>query len=175
MPVEALFPQGRERFELASSGWSPVLGIDAVGGPPHCDFADESGARVASGRCPGWLGVALAGLILDQVGEVDDQLGSLCQVGTPDGMGMERFWYAGKPGKRTWVRCEFWEAPVEDGGHVACSAEFSSGGGCLQVAEWVFTGFGGEVEQVSPQGRPGGFVGEAGHVLVDAVKFGQGL
>ena len=75
MPVEALFPQGRERFELASSGWSPVLGIDAVGGPPHCDFADESGARVASGRCPGWLGVALAGLILDQVGEVDDQVG----------------------------------------------------------------------------------------------------
>ena len=50
MPVEALFPQGRERLELASfSGWSRVLGIDAVGGPPHCDFADEGGALVASG------------------------------------------------------------------------------------------------------------------------------
>jgi hypothetical protein len=44
MPVEALFPQGRERFELGSSGWSRVLGIDAVGGPPHCDFANEGGA-----------------------------------------------------------------------------------------------------------------------------------
>jgi hypothetical protein len=42
VPVEALFPEGRERFELASSsGWSRVLGIDAVGGPPHSDFADK--------------------------------------------------------------------------------------------------------------------------------------
>jgi hypothetical protein len=40
IPVEALFPQDRERFELRSSGWSRVLGIDAVGRPPHCDFAD---------------------------------------------------------------------------------------------------------------------------------------
>jgi hypothetical protein len=38
----------------------------------------------------------------------------------------------------------------------------------------MLTGFGGEGDQVSPQGWPGGFVGEAGHVLVDAVKFGQG-
>ena len=42
--VEALFPQGRERFELSSSGWSWVLGIDAVGGPPYCNVADEGGA-----------------------------------------------------------------------------------------------------------------------------------
>ena len=48
IPVEALFPQGRERSELGSSGWSRVLGIDAVGGPPHYDFADEGGARVTS-------------------------------------------------------------------------------------------------------------------------------
>ena len=38
----------------------------------------------------------------------------------------------------------------------------------------MLAGFGGEVDQVSPERRPGGFVGEAGHVLVDAVKFGQG-
>ena len=44
MPVEALFPEGRECFELGFSGWSRVLGIDAVGGPPHCDFANEGGA-----------------------------------------------------------------------------------------------------------------------------------
>jgi hypothetical protein len=41
------------------------------------------------------------------------------------------------------------------------------------VTEWVFTGFGGDVDQVSPERRPGGFVGEAGQVFVDAVKFGQ--
>ena len=61
-----------------------------------------------------------AGVILDLVGKVGDQLGSLCQVGPPDGMGMERFWYAGKPGQRTRVgRRERGEAPVEDGGHPA--------------------------------------------------------
>ena len=72
IPVEALFPEGAERFELGSSGWLRVLGIDAVGGPPHCDFADEGAARVASRWCPDWLGVTLAGVILDVVGEVGD-------------------------------------------------------------------------------------------------------
>jgi hypothetical protein len=89
--VEALLPEGRGRFELGSSGWSRVLGIDAVGGPPHCDFVDEVGARVASRRCPDRLGVTLAGVMLNLGGEVGTSLGSLCQVGPPDGMGMERF------------------------------------------------------------------------------------
>jgi hypothetical protein len=71
-PVEALLPEGRERFELASSGWSRVLGIDAVGGPPHGDFANEGCARVASRSSPGWRGVTLAGVILDLAGEVCD-------------------------------------------------------------------------------------------------------
>ena len=44
VPVEAFLPEGLGCFELASSGWSGVLGIDAVGGPPHCDFANEGGA-----------------------------------------------------------------------------------------------------------------------------------
>jgi hypothetical protein len=72
MPVEALFPQGRERFELASSGWARILGIDAVGGAPHCEFAEESGARVSSRWYPDWLGVTLAGVVLDLAGEVCD-------------------------------------------------------------------------------------------------------
>jgi hypothetical protein len=158
--VEALFPQGRERFELGSSGWSEVVGIDAVGGPPHGDFANECGARVAYRWGPDWRAVTLAGVILDLVGEVGGKLGSLCQVGTPDGMGMERFWNAWEPGQRVWVgRRELWEAPVEDGGHVAGTAEVSSEGGCQQVAERVFTGFGREAEQVGSQGWPGGFGG----------------
>jgi hypothetical protein len=80
IPVEALFPDGRESFELGSSGWAGVLGIDAVGGAPHRDFAEEGGARVASRYSPDWLGVTLAGVILNLVGEVGDELGSLCQV-----------------------------------------------------------------------------------------------
>ncbi len=90
IPVEALFPKGRERFELGSSGWSRVLGIDAVGGAPHCDFADEGAARVASRCSPGWRVVSLAGVILNLVAEVSDELGSLGQVVAPDGIGMER-------------------------------------------------------------------------------------
>jgi hypothetical protein len=131
-PVQVLFPQGWERFELGSSGWSRVLGIDAVGGPPHCDFTNEGGAGVASRWCPDWLGVTLAGVILDLGGEVGDQLGSLCQVGPSDGMVMQRWWNVREPGQRTWVgRRELWEAPVEDGAHVACGREIATAGGFL--------------------------------------------
>jgi hypothetical protein len=71
-------------------------------------------------------------VVLDLVGEVADYLGSLCQVGLPDEIGMERFWDAREPGQRTWVgRRKRWEAPVEDGGHVACGFEVASGGGCV--------------------------------------------
>jgi hypothetical protein len=74
IPVEALFPQGDGCVELASSssGWSRVLGIDAVGGAPHRDFADEGGARMTSRCSPDWLGVSLASVVLDLVGEVGD-------------------------------------------------------------------------------------------------------
>jgi hypothetical protein len=43
-------------------------------------------------RCsPDWQAVTLAGVILNLVGEVGDQLGSLCKVGPPDGIGMQTF------------------------------------------------------------------------------------
>ena len=89
---------------------------------------------------------------------------------------MQRWWNAREPGQRTWVgRRERWEAPVEDGGHVACGSEVASAGGCQQVAEWVLTGFGREGEQVGSQGRPGGFGGESGDVLVGLVELCDGL
>ena len=87
--VEALFPDGGRCLELGSSGWLWVLGTDAVGGAPHCDFADE-GAGVTSRYCPNWGGITVAGAIPDLVGEVGDELGSLCQVVAPDRIGMER-------------------------------------------------------------------------------------
>ena len=43
-----------------------------------------------------------------------------------------------EPGQRTWVdRRRRWEAPVEDGGHVACGFEVASASGCQHVQEWV--------------------------------------
>ena len=109
MSVESLFPESRKRFELGSSGWSRVLGLDAGGGSPYCDFANEGGVRVASRCSPNWLAISLAGVVLDLVGEVGDELGSLCQVVAPDGIGMERWWNAWErwnawePGQRIWV------------------------------------------------------------------------
>jgi hypothetical protein len=71
MPVESLFPQGGSCIELASSGWSRVLGIDAVGGPPYCDFANEGGGITS--RCsPVWQAITLADAISDLLGEVGD-------------------------------------------------------------------------------------------------------
>jgi hypothetical protein len=43
------------------------------------------------------------------------------------------------------------------------------------VAEWVLTSFGRQRERVCPQGRPGGFSGESGDVLVGYVKLCDGL
>jgi hypothetical protein len=146
MPVEALFPEGWKCFELGSAGWSRVLGIDAVGGPPHRDFANE-GVGVSSRCSPDWRAITLAGVILNLAGDIGNQLRPLCQVAPPERMGMERWWNAWEPGQRTRVdRRKLWEPPAKDGGHVACGFEVASGGGCQHVAEWVFTGFGREAE-----------------------------
>jgi hypothetical protein len=51
----------------------------------------------------------------------------------------------------------------------------ASAGGYQQVAEGVFTGFGGESEQVGSQGRPSQLVGESGNVVVDSVELCDGL
>jgi hypothetical protein len=91
-------------------------------------------------------------------------------------MVLQRIWNAREPRQRPWVGWRgLWEAPVEDCGHVAGRAEVASGGGCQHVAEWVFTGFGREAEQVGSQGWPGGFGGESGDVLVGLVELCDGL
>jgi len=115
---------------------------------------------------------------LDPVGKVGDKLGSLCQVASPNGIGIERWWNAREPGQRTWIgRRERCKTPVEDGRHIVivCGSQVMSGGGCLQVSERVFTGSDREGEQVGPQGWPGGFGGEPGDVLVGLVELCDAL
>ena len=73
------------------------------------------------------------------------------------------------------VGVELWEAPVEDGGHVACGLEVASVGGCQHVAEWVRSGFGRQCEQVGSEGWPSRFGGEPGDVLVGLVELCDGL
>lgn len=102
MPVESLFPLGGGGIEVAAcSGWSRIVGIDAVGGSPYGDFANEGGG-MTSGCSPGGRAVRLAGVISNVVGEVGDKLGSLCQVASPDGIGLEGWRNACEPGQRTW-------------------------------------------------------------------------
>jgi hypothetical protein len=80
------------------------------------------------------------------------------------------------PGQRTWVVTrELWEAPVEDGGHVACGFEVATRRRCVQVVEWVLLGCGGEAEQVGSEGWPGGFGGESGEVLVGLAELCDSL
>ena len=170
--VEALFPEGRERFELDSPGWSRVLGIDAVGGSPHGDLGNKCGARVTSWCSPNWLGLTLAGLVLDLLGEIGDKLGSPCQVVAPDARGFERCWNAWEPGQRTPVgwreRCE---APVEHGRHIVCGSEVTPAGGLQQVAESMLSRFSRQCDQVGSKVWPGGFSGESGNVLVGLVQL----
>jgi hypothetical protein len=93
---------------------------------------------------PGWRTISLAGVVLDLVGEVGDKLGSLCQVAAPNGIGMEREWNAREPGQRTWLgRRQRWEAPVEDGRHVAYGFR---GHVRRRLSVWVLSRFGREGE-----------------------------
>jgi hypothetical protein len=137
----------------AFTRWSRVLGIDAVGGSPHCDFANE-GVVTTSRSSPRWRTATLAGVILDLLGKVGDKFGSPCQVAAPDRIGMQRCWNAWEPGQRTSVgRRERREAPVEDGRHIVCGSKVASAGGCQQVMEWMLAGFRRQSEQVGSKGR----------------------
>ena len=67
-----------------------VVGVDAVGGPPHGDVADEGGAQFSARRCPCGLGCVVEGVVADVMGELGDQLGSLGEVVTPVGVIADR-------------------------------------------------------------------------------------
>ena len=165
--VEVVLPEGGRGLQLSCSCGSVVLPVDRVGGPPDLDFTDEGDARLAARRSPDRWRAVLVSVSSDMSGEVGDQLGALGKILAPNGMIMKRFRNAGKPGQRSRVGgCGVWEAPVQYGGHVSCGVEFSSGGGCLQVEEWVLTGFSRQSEQVCSERRPGRFAGEFGDDLV---------
>jgi hypothetical protein len=115
-----VLPKGGRGLQLSCSGWSAVLGIDAVGGTPDLDFTDEGDARVAARRSPRRWRAVLVSVSSDMSGEVGDQLGALGKILAPNGMIMKRFRNAGKPGQRSRVcGCGFWESPVQYSGSAA--------------------------------------------------------
>ena len=94
--------------------------------------ADECGSRVDSRWNPDWLIVGSGCEASNLAGEVGDVLCSLGQVVTPGGMVLNRVWKVWEPGQRFCSGCrECCEAPVEDGGHVACGREIATAGGFL--------------------------------------------
>jgi hypothetical protein len=154
IPVEALFPQGRKHVELSSSGWSGVLGIDAVGGPPYCNVAERA-------RCSGAfpvqpiLGDRQSGrhdLGSGRRGRRPAGIALSGRAPSPDGYGA----FLECPGARAadlGSRRELREAPVEDRRPCRLQVlEVASAGGCQQVAERVLLGFGREGEQVGLAG-----------------------
>ena len=88
--LEALSPFDRSSLKLCGSGGSVVVGVDAVGGPPHRDVTDEGGAQWSTRRRPRRLGGVVEGMVADVVGEVADQPGSLGEVVTPVAMITDR-------------------------------------------------------------------------------------
>jgi len=161
--IEVVLPEGRRCLQLSCTRWSVVLPVDRVGSPPDFDFTDEGDTRLTARRSPDRWRAVLVGVSSDMSGEVGDQLGALGKILAPNVMIMKRFRYPGKPRERSWVsRCGLWDAPVEHGGHVSCGVEFASGGGCLQVEEWLLSGFSRQSEQVCSERRPGRLAGEFG-------------
>jgi hypothetical protein len=75
--VEALSPFDRRSLELFWPGGSLVVGVDAIGGPPHRDVTDEGGAQFPARRCPCRLSCVAEGVLPDVLGEVADQPGPL--------------------------------------------------------------------------------------------------
>jgi hypothetical protein len=161
MSVEVLLPEGGRPLQLSCSGGSLVSEVDANGGTPDGDFTKEGRGRVAARRCPHRLRAVLGGVASNLSGEANHQLGPRGQVFAPYGMIMKRLRYTGMPGKRSCVsKCGLWEAPIQHGGQVSGGLKLSSGGGYLQVDEWVVAGLCRQREKMCPQRRSRRLAGE---------------
>jgi hypothetical protein len=60
----------------------------------------------------------------------------------------------------------FWEAPVQDGGHVLSRAEIPPKCGFIEVDERVEASLCAQRNEVGSQGRPGRCVGDVGYDLL---------
>ena len=63
LSVETLLPFGRSGLQLVWSGGAGVVGVDAIGGPPHGDFTNESGAQRTVLRHPMGLSAVVVGVM----------------------------------------------------------------------------------------------------------------
>ena len=93
--IEMLLPFGRSGRKLFWSGGAAVVGVDAIRGPPHGDFTNESGAQRPALRHPMGPSGVVVGVMSNVVGEVGDQLGPPGQVLPPVGVIVDRLGNSG--------------------------------------------------------------------------------
>jgi hypothetical protein len=88
--VEVLLPEGGSGQQLACSGRAAVVGVDANGGPPYGDFADNGDVRTTARLSPHrWRAVPVGGFS-NLIGEIGDQRGALGEILPPNVMIMKR-------------------------------------------------------------------------------------
>jgi hypothetical protein len=80
---------------LSFTGWSAVLGVNANGGTPDGDFADEGGIESTALRCPYRLDSLMVCVVSDLVGEAGNERRPLRQVVAPIVMILKDLWDAG--------------------------------------------------------------------------------
>jgi hypothetical protein len=88
--VEVLLPEGGSGLQLACSGGAAVVGVDANGGPPYGDFADNGNVRTTARRSPRRWRAGPVGVFSNLIGEVGDQRGALGEILAPNVMIMKR-------------------------------------------------------------------------------------
>jgi hypothetical protein len=92
--IEMLLPFGRSGRQLFWSGGAAVMGVDAIGGPPHGDVTNESGAQRTALRHPMGLSAVVVGMS-NVVGKVGDHMGPPGQVLSPVGVIVDRLGNSG--------------------------------------------------------------------------------
>ena len=75
---------------MGGSGWSGSRGLMPLAAR-HTAISPMRAVLRAASVVPRLVRRQLAGVIMDLIGEVGDQLGSLCQVGPPNGISMKPF------------------------------------------------------------------------------------
>jgi hypothetical protein len=88
--IEMLLPFGRSGRQLIGSGGAAVVGVDANGGPPYGDFADNGNVRTTARRSPRRWRAGPVGVFSNLIGEVGDQRGALGEILAPNVMIMKR-------------------------------------------------------------------------------------
>ncbi len=138
-----------------------------MGGPPHLDVCDQLGSGASCSGEPCRPGLGCQGVRPNLFGKLLDELVSGLKVGTPDRVPGKRGGDAGQPGQRSAavVASHVGNASGERRAGVLGVGQRDDPGPTECLDRVAVVGLDGE--QLGPQSRPGGAVGEPWRHLVD--------